>query len=437
MRGTRCLAPLLLAVAVACGRDAAAPSSSAPPATFGAPQSVVAWLRANAVPLATVDPGGSDADLRPLSRLVGTAPVVGLGEATHGTSEFSRMKHRILRYLVEHEGFTAFSVEVPFAEAEYVDEYVHTGHGDPVLALKGLYFWTVYTREMLDLIQWMRAYNATVPAARQVHFLGFDMQYAAMPIDSVGAYVRRVDPAAAGTVADAYSCYWRFVSGAGGSYTTASDSTKATCRAGVVAAFDWLDRHRAGYETASSRPAFERALQYARIVVQHEDVKRTGDNWKRDEYMAENAAWQLARLPAGSRIVLWAHNQHVKASSPSMGYFLRQRFAGGYVPIGFLFFAGTFNAVHQFEKLSRQTAPTPPIGTYEAAFQAAGLPVSLLDLHSPTLPSWLIGPRAHRDVGATYMPNYDQNFYYNTSLPTEFDLVIYVERSTAADLMPS
>ncbi|MFD7689892.1 hypothetical protein [Streptomyces sp. NPDC059781] len=36
-----------------------------------------------------------------LGRMVGDAGVVGLGEATHGSRDFFRMKHRVLRHLVE------------------------------------------------------------------------------------------------------------------------------------------------------------------------------------------------------------------------------------------------------------------------------------------------------------------------------------------------
>lgn len=74
-----------------------------------APPPHVRWLKQTAKPLATVDPAAKDDDLAVLDPMVGGASIVGLGEATHGSSEFFRMKHRLLRYLVERKGFTAFS----------------------------------------------------------------------------------------------------------------------------------------------------------------------------------------------------------------------------------------------------------------------------------------------------------------------------------------
>src|SRR5207244_9381161 len=48
--------------------------------------------------------------------------------------------------------------------------------GDPAAALAGLQFWTWNTDEVLDLIKWMRAWNADPAHTAKVEFLGFDMQ---------------------------------------------------------------------------------------------------------------------------------------------------------------------------------------------------------------------------------------------------------------------
>ena len=53
-------------------------------------------LRSQVIPLATVEAGHGFADLQPLKALVGEARVVALGEATHGTLEHCRCRHRLL-----------------------------------------------------------------------------------------------------------------------------------------------------------------------------------------------------------------------------------------------------------------------------------------------------------------------------------------------------
>jgi erythromycin esterase len=49
--------------------------------------------------ITTLDAGAPDTDLDFLGGRLERARVIGLGEATHGTSEFYRFRHRIIRYL--------------------------------------------------------------------------------------------------------------------------------------------------------------------------------------------------------------------------------------------------------------------------------------------------------------------------------------------------
>ena len=135
----------------------------------------VGWLKDHAIPLATVRAGSGFDDLAPLREIVGDARVVALGEATHGTREFFQMKHRLLEFLVSGAGFTAFGIEAT-ARSVRSDRYALTGDGDPARALAGLYFWTWNTEEVMDLLEWMRAWNADDSHVRKVHFYGVDMQ---------------------------------------------------------------------------------------------------------------------------------------------------------------------------------------------------------------------------------------------------------------------
>jgi erythromycin esterase len=146
MRRSRAVLALGVLFVTACGGDGpAAPSQSAPPA---ADPAVTSWLAQRAIPFDTVEPDGGHGDLQAVRAMVGAARVVSLGEATHGTAEFFKMKHRLLRLLVEEEGFTAFGIEASFPDTEAINEFVLTGRGDARRALAGQGFWTWTTEEV-------------------------------------------------------------------------------------------------------------------------------------------------------------------------------------------------------------------------------------------------------------------------------------------------
>lgn len=64
------------------------------------------------------------ADLEPLLHRIGDARVVLLGEATHGTSEFYRMRARITQELITRKGFSFVAIEGDWPDAARVDHYV-------------------------------------------------------------------------------------------------------------------------------------------------------------------------------------------------------------------------------------------------------------------------------------------------------------------------
>ena len=64
------------------------------------------------------------ADLSPLLERIGEARVVLLGEASHGTSEFYRMREAISRELILHKGFNFIAIEGDWPDAARIDHYV-------------------------------------------------------------------------------------------------------------------------------------------------------------------------------------------------------------------------------------------------------------------------------------------------------------------------
>lgn len=162
---------------------------------------VAEWIRTNAIPLSTTEPGGGFADMQALKPLIGDARIVSLGEATHGTREFFQLKHRLLEFLATEMGFTIFSIEANMPEAYRLNDYVLNGTGDPAELLRGMYFWTWDTEEVLEMIRWMREFNAS--GRGRVQFTGFDMQTPTVALDIVQQFIQRYDTVYVAAVRDA------------------------------------------------------------------------------------------------------------------------------------------------------------------------------------------------------------------------------------------
>jgi len=182
---------LLSAITILATSVAASGVSARPAADRSSDKSAstpqIEWIRANAVPLKTVEAGHGFDDMMPLKKVVGDARVVALGEATHGTREFFQLKHRMVEFLATQMGFTIFTIEANMPEAYKLNDYVLHGTGDPKELLRGMYFWTWQTEEVLAMIEWMREFNRSDKG--HIEFTGFDMQTPTVAANIVRRYV--------------------------------------------------------------------------------------------------------------------------------------------------------------------------------------------------------------------------------------------------------
>jgi erythromycin esterase-like protein len=83
-------------------------------------------------------------------------------------------------------------------EAYRLNDYVLNGKGDPAKLIGGMYFWTWNTEEVLDMVQWMRQFNAS--GKGHVEFTGFDMQTPNVALEIVRDFSAKADPEYAATI---------------------------------------------------------------------------------------------------------------------------------------------------------------------------------------------------------------------------------------------
>jgi erythromycin esterase len=383
-------------------------------------------LRKASTQLVTVDPTAPLTDLQPFELAVGDARLVGLGEASHGTSEFFDMKDRLFRDLVAKKNFTVFAIEANQPEAREMDEYVTKGTGDPAHALKSMYFWTWQTVEVLNLAKWMRSYNASPGRHPTLHFAGFDMQTPDEAVSLVTQFAKSHDAEAGVAVERAYAC----IPHRSDQNAKMSKEDETTCYASIQTVRGIIQKLGPDAEIEHD----------VRIVEQGAEMNLTPDarpGEVRDKAMAENVEWLLNVKYPTAKLVLWAHNYHIsnlgRADRPSMGTWLKDRHGKDFYRLGFAFDHGTIRAFRPQHGLDIQTVPAALPNSVEAMLREDGslVFVNLRDLPQGVLLDWLNGAVWQREVGAVWDPSYADNYYTTVKLAQRFDGLIFVAESHA------
>jgi erythromycin esterase len=436
-RTARRTVPLALVSTLGLGVLVAPQAGAAPASTDPVPA-----IERAAHPLRSTDPGGSAKDLRPMGRMVGDASVVGLGEATHGSHEFFTMKDRVFRYLVEEKGFTTFSQEVSWTTGLRFDAYVR-GAGDEgdvrALVHKELAKTPWDTEEYVELLTWMRAYNAEHPH-RRLRFMGNDLNYPEIGgelFDGVTDYVRAHEPGLLPRITELYAPMRRLTDG--DAYMARPLEERRQLAGNAREALRLLEKR----EPASSDSKFTWALQHARSLLQTATVYAfaldTPEGQKdamlyRDRLMALNTAWWQRHT--GDKVLLSAHNAHVGYESydsryPKMqGAFLRDRLGKRYVSIGFTFDQGSLmaqSAESEVWKPRSVGAATP--GMNEYTLDKVRYDDYFLDMRTApaTARKWLDKTRLTKSIGTAFPDG-----PHKIRLGPTHDILIHLHRVTAA-----
>jgi erythromycin esterase len=411
----------------------------------GRQHTLLSSLRRHAIQLTTVEAGQGSADLQLLKPVIGSARIVAMGEATHGTREFFKLKHRLLEFLVTEMAFTTFAIEANWPESLIVNDFVLHGQGDAARALAGLRFWTWNTEEVLDLILWMRQYNLHKDDKNKVTFAGFDAQFTARAAVTVKGYLTKVDPTFAAEISSRLALFEQECR----DYSTVSGADVIALRSTAQDVAERLETEEPNYVARSTVQEWRLACQHARILRQVDAQRRAGDDDRtrymiRDRAMAKNVAWILANERPRAKMLVWAHNAHV-ARDPrgifdgaviSMGMHLARRFDPELVVVGFAFGEGAFQAVVKEGGNKRPIrevtiGPAPDV-TLEAVLARTGISVFMLDLRhvDDEVAQWLQAPQITREIGAFFE---DPEDMCHTIVPAaRYDVLTFIARSTRA-----
>lgn len=401
---------------------------------------------------------GQTRDLDGLMDLIGEAPIVLLGEATHGSDEFYRMRCRITRRLISEKGFTAVAVEADWPDAYRVNRFVrHLGAdrtADQALGdFRRFPQWMWRNTVMVDFIESLRLRNQGRPAGEQVGFYGLDLYSLFTSIEAVVAYLAQVDPAAAAEARGRYACFEQARRGPQ-EYGLLAANLDQSCRDGAIRQLVQLRLEADAYLRRDGLAAQDEqfyAEQNALVVRDAEEYYRsmfTGriNTWNlRDRHMAETLASLARHLSSTGRqakIVVWEHNSHIgdaratemgNVGEFNVGQLARQSWGRQAALVGFTTYEGSVSAASEWDgPVERKRVRPAREDSYEHLFHQARGGDFFLPLRDASGAGELDQERLERMIGVIYVPQSERcSHYFNCRIAGQFDALIHLDRTTA------
>jgi erythromycin esterase-like protein len=397
--------------------------------------------------------------LGPLLDAIGDASLVLIGEASHGTHEFYRIRADLTAALIERKGFNIVAAEADWPDAYRANRWVRL-MSDDADATAALSSFTRFPRWMwrndvvVDFLHWLRANNTSRAAAHRVGFYGLDLYSLHSSMEAVLGYLDRVDPAAARRARDRYGCFEHFGTDAQGYGYAATLGLSSSCEREVLAQLVDLRARAADYMNRDGLVAEDDyffAEQNARLVRNAEQYYRSmfggrSESWNlRDTHMMEtlDALLTWTRRRSGvARAVVWAHNSHLGDARATqmgewgelnLGQLARQRHGRDAYLVGFTTHTGTVTAARDWDEPAERRQVRPSMsGSYERLFHDLEMPRFLVLLHGEPVRSALSVPRLERAIGVVYKPETERaSHYFRARLSEQFDAVIHVDTTTA------
>ncbi|HEX7017619.1 MAG TPA: erythromycin esterase family protein [Patescibacteria group bacterium] len=394
-------------------------------------------------------------DLEKLVDQAADKRVVMLGDASHGTSEYYTGRSAISKQLILNGDISFVAVEGDWPDCYRINRYIK-GYADAgasahqvLLEFTRWPTWLWANQEMLEFIEWLRAYNDRVDKEEEkIGFYGIDVYGLWESLDIVITYLQERVPESVDAVYAAFKCFQPYARDAQ-RYAHATALVPTSCEDQVLTLLTELRSAGFMYQ-ASDREAYFNAEQNAVVAKNAEHYYRTmlrGDevSWNvRDHHMAQVLDNLLTFHGPKSKALVWEHNTHigdarytdmVRDGMVNVGQLARERYGQENVYlIGLGAYSGTLIAAEAWGLPPREMRmPDSLWASWEAQFHEVGeydrfILMSEVKDHL-SFQQW----RGQRAVGVVYNPRREIGNYVPTILGKRYDAYVYIDRSQALE----
>ncbi|CAM4141205.1 erythromycin esterase family protein [Vreelandella rituensis] len=393
-----------------------------------------------------------------------------IGEASHGTQEFYRIRAEITRRLIEEEGFAAVAVEADWPDAYAVNRYVWnlssaTSAEQALDTFKRFPVWMWANTEVRDFARWLASFNearstTSGQGERPVGFYGLDLYSMGNSVHAVLDYLDKHDPPAAKRARERYACLDQFLDQPHRYGRSIELGLTLSCEQAIIDQLIELQHQILPRLKGEHQIEEEHRFcveQNAKVVLHAEEYYRSMfqgrvSSWNlRDGHMFETLEALQAHLseklnrPAG--VVVWAHNSHIGNAAVTdmgrwgefnIGQLAREKYAGNALLVGFSTATGEVTAATNWDEPGERKSVREPLeGSYERLFHQVKYQRFLLDLRQRNAATAVLEtPRLHRAIGVIYRPETErQSHYFHSTLSQQYDFILHIDRTHALEAL--
>ncbi|MGD6801183.1 erythromycin esterase family protein [Rossellomorea aquimaris] len=394
----------------------------------------------------------SEQDLDKVIQEIGDSRIVLLGEASHGTSEYYKIRTELSKRLIEEKGFNIIAVEGDWPASQNVNKYIKgndktANPWDVLQSFKRWPTWMWANEEVVELISWLKEHNAKTASKQKAGFYGIDVYSLWESMEEVIRYLEKTNSPDLEKAKKAFSCFEPF-NKEPQEYAVSAGYLGEDCTEEIVGLLstirankkDFAGSHEQELNLEVNAMVAANAEHYYRAMVTNDE-----QSWNiRDEHMVEALNAVMKFYGEEAKVIVWEHNTHVgdaratdmmEAGMTNVGQIVREQNPKEDVYIvGFGTHRGTVIASEEwgvnFEKME---VPPARRGSWEDAMHQAGNYNQLLFFNDDNR-KLFHSPLGHRAIGVVYRPQYEQYGNYVPSIMSErYDAFIYIDETNALE----
>tara|TARA_R110001606_G_C15322191_1_gene644768 strand:- start:145 stop:1440 length:1296 start_codon:yes stop_codon:yes gene_type:complete len=271
------------------------------------------------------------------------AKIYGFGEASHNTKEFFDIKAKFFKHLVKTQGLKIFIMEESYQAEAGINEWISGGKGDVNTIAKNFNMPWWYSKEIVNLLQWMRNYNLGKQKENQIRFYGMDIQIGKNLGNEIRRFVNNHKMSIDKDLLEiADSCSNKMIN-----YTKSDKWWQLQ--------IPKLNELKKEIEVSQIEDKeykqLIRSLDYLIAYTQYASKTKSKypeSNEFRDLKMFENVKWIVENESKNGKAFIWAHNEHINKKEmfsngsgiKNLGFHLKDYYKDEYYSVGFDFGIG-------------------------------------------------------------------------------------------------